>query len=54
MNRDLTGWIISGIGIIVTGFGRLIGGRIGAGIAGFGMAHIMLGFLDRLRPSMRK
>ena len=36
-----------------TGFGRLIGGRIGAGIAGFGMAHIMLGFLDRLRPSMR-
>lgn len=53
MKRDYTGWIVSGLGVVVTGLGRLIGGRAGAGIFGFGLAHIILGVLDRFRPSTR-
>ena len=53
MKRDRTGWIVSGLGVAVTGLGRMVGGRIGAGIAGFGLAHIVLGFLDKFRPSVR-
>ena len=53
LKRDRTGWIVSGLGVAVTGLGRMVGGRIGAGIAGFGLAHIVLGFLDKFRPSVR-
>ena len=41
------------IGAFVTGIGRLVGGRIGDGITGFGLAHIVLGAIDMLRPSTR-
>jgi len=44
---------VSGLGILVTGLGRMMGGRIGAGLYGFGLAHIVLGVLDRFRPSTR-
>mgnify|MGYP006912198924 FL=1 len=44
---------IIGIGALVTGIGRVIGGRIGDGITGFGLAHVVLGTLDMVRPSVR-
>jgi len=53
VNRNMTGWLLSGLGLAVLGLGKMIGGRIGAGIYGFGLAHVVLGFLERLRPSMR-
>lgn len=53
MNRNMTGWVVSGLGFVVLGLGKMIGGRLGAGIYGFGLAHVILGFLDRFRPSLR-
>lgn len=44
---------IIGLGALVTGIGRVIGGRIGDGISGYGLAHVVLGTLDMLRPSVR-
>ncbi len=44
---------VIGIGALVTGLGRLVGGRIGDSITGFGLAHIVLGALDMFRPSIR-
>lgn len=42
-----------GIGAFVTGIGKMIGGRVGDGITGFGLAHVVLGTLDMFRPSVR-
>ncbi len=44
---------IIGLGALVTGIGRVVGGRVGDGITGFGLAHVVLGTLDMLRPSVR-
>ena len=46
MQRNTTGWI-------VTGVGAYLGGNIGAGVAGFGIAHVVLGVLDNFRPTIR-
>lgn len=48
-------WVVL-IGLIVTFIGwRMAGTMLGAGIAGFGLAHILLGMLDalfgRVRPA---
>lgn len=53
MKKNTTSWFITGLGAAVTGIGSLIRGPIGAGIKGFGLAHIVLGTLDRFRPSRR-
>ncbi|HAF17366.1 MAG: hypothetical protein ACN4A7_08420 [Thermacetogeniaceae bacterium] len=44
---------VMGIGALVTGLGRLVGGRVGDSITGFGLAHIVLGAIDMFRPSTR-
>ncbi|NLM52621.1 MAG: hypothetical protein GX197_07350 [Firmicutes bacterium] len=49
-----TSWAVAGTGAVVTGIGRLVGGRVGAWISGFGLAHIVLGLLDMARPTVRK
>jgi len=41
------------LGRIVRRFGRLVGGRIGAGIMGYGLAHIVLGNLAKFSSGMR-
>lgn len=41
--------LIVGLGALVTTMGKLIGGRVGSGIAGFGLAHIFLGTLAKYR-----
>lgn len=53
MKADTTSWVITGVGAGVAGLGRLVGGTLGAGITGFGLAHMVLGQLDRLRPNVR-
>lgn len=47
------GRFIMGLGALITGMGRLVGGRTGDGLTGFGLAHVMLGALDLFRPGIR-
>ncbi|WP_187142855.1 hypothetical protein [Thermanaerosceptrum fracticalcis] len=54
MQKNTTGWIVTGVGAAVTGVGALVGGSLGAGIAGFGLAHVVLGVLDNFRPTVRR
>ncbi|MDD2401954.1 MAG: hypothetical protein PHI90_00455 [Clostridia bacterium] len=53
MKTHTTSWIVTGVGAAVTGIGSLIRGPLGAGITGFGLAHVVLGTLDMFRPSTR-
>jgi len=48
-----TSWIVVGLGVIVSLIGWYIGGYWGAGILGFGLAHILLGVLDTFRPAVK-
>jgi hypothetical protein len=54
MKGKTTGWIVTGIGAVVTAAGYLAGGKIGTGITGFGLAHVVLGALDMYRGKVRK
>ncbi|MGI6608923.1 MAG: hypothetical protein ACOX4G_00175 [Limnochordia bacterium] len=50
--RMMTDWIITGLGAVVTTAGALTmrrRERLGSGILGFGLAHVLLGALDRVR-----
>ncbi|NMB36065.1 MAG: hypothetical protein GX989_07275 [Firmicutes bacterium] len=47
------GKFILGLGALITGMGRLVGGRTGDGLTGFGLAHVVMGTLDLLRPGLR-
>jgi hypothetical protein len=53
MRRSRTGMVVTGLGVAATAVGRMVGGSVGAGITGFGVANIVLGMLDGLRPSVR-
>lgn len=54
MKAKKTSWIVAGLGAAVTGLGaKAFKGRFGAGIVGFGLAHIALGLLDMMRPAVR-
>lgn len=46
-------WIVVGLGVIVSLIGWYIGGYWGAGILGFGLAHILLGVLDMFRSTVK-
>lgn len=48
-----TGKMIIGLGALLAGMGRLVGGRAGDGITGFGLASMMLGALNIFRPRLR-
>lgn len=48
-----TSLAVTALGLVVTGVGKAVGGQVGAGIMGFGMAHIALGLLDMIRPTVR-
>jgi len=50
-----TSWVVAGIGVAVTALGySLLPSLWGAGILGFGAAHVVLGLLDTQRPTVRK
>lgn len=49
-----TSWVVTGLGAAVAGVGAtMLGSRFGAGVMGFGLAHVTLGLLDMLRPTVR-
>ena len=48
-SENSTGYIVAGVGLLVTGIGRVLGGRLGDTLAGFGIAHLVLGILDSFR-----
>lgn len=50
---NTTSWTVAGLGLVVTGVGRMVGGTLGAGIMGFGLAHLILGLADMCRPVVR-
>ncbi|MFW6021904.1 MAG: hypothetical protein ACOCQW_00075 [Halanaerobiaceae bacterium] len=50
-----TSYIVAGVGLAVTALGwSLLPDLWGAGILGFGAAHVVLGLLDTMRPTVRK
>lgn len=50
-----TSWTVLGLGTVVTGLGSwLLRGSLRSGVMGFGVAHIVLGALDMLRPTVRR
>jgi len=53
---DTTGWAVLGLGTLVTTLGTTLfrRSRFGAGLAGFGLAHVVLGALDMARPTVRE
>lgn len=55
MKATTTSWVVTGLGAAVTTLGAtaLSGGAVGAGLVGFGTAHMVLGVLDMLRPSIK-
>lgn len=54
MKGNITGWYVAGLGAAVTGIGAtVLSGPLAAGAIGFGLAHVVLGIADRLRPSVR-
>lgn len=54
MSPTTTSWTLIAVGALVSGIGySLLPGRFGAGLLGFGLAHIMLGILDMFREAAR-
>lgn len=54
MKGITTSYVVIALGVIVALVGYyLIGGTFGAGVTGFGLAHILLGILDMFRPSVK-
>jgi hypothetical protein len=50
-----TSWVVSGLGLAVSALGaKKLNKKYGAGILGFGLAHIILGQLDRTRPTVKR
>lgn len=53
-NAKTTSYVVAGIGVAVTALGwSLLPSQWGAGILGFGVAHVILGLLDTQRPSIK-
>ncbi|KAF1086268.1 hypothetical protein SPSYN_01012 [Sporotomaculum syntrophicum] len=53
MQGITTCWVVVGLGVIVSLIGWYVGGYWGAGILGFGLAHILLGALNMFRPAIK-
>ena len=52
-NKKNTNKFIIGLGAFFAGIGRLVGGRTGDGITGFGLAQIALGVLNMFRSKLK-
>ena len=54
MRATTTNLAVTGTGAAVSSIGAfLLKNKWGAGILGFGLAHVVLGLLDMVRPSVR-
>lgn len=50
-----TSYSVTGLGIAVSALGwSMLPSKIGAGVLGFGAAHVLLGLLDSRRPTVRE
>ena len=55
MNGMATSWVVLILGVVVTAIGYfMLPGEFAAGVLGFGLAHIVLVFLDMFRPTVRQ
>ncbi|MEX0974841.1 MAG: hypothetical protein WD024_05790 [Bacillota bacterium] len=55
MDAKTTSWTTVGVGAIVSAIGQVMRpSQLGAGIMGFGLAHVVLGLLDMARPTVRE
>lgn len=55
MKSTTTSWVVTSLGAVVSGLGATMRrSRLGTGILGFGLAHVVLGMLDMLRPTVNK
>ena len=55
MKSTTTSWVVTGLGAVVSGLGATMRqSRLGTGILGFGLAHIVLGVVDMIRPLPNK
>jgi hypothetical protein len=55
MKAITTSLVVAGVGTLVSSFGATqMKQKWGAGILGFGLAHVVLGLLDLARPSVRQ
>lgn len=58
MKGTTTSWIVAGVGTAVSGIGLAMRrsnlSKLGTGILGFGLAHVVLGVLDQFRPSVKQ
>ncbi|MEW6574121.1 MAG: hypothetical protein AB1374_10870 [Bacillota bacterium] len=55
MKPSVTSWTVVGAGAAVTAIGATaLSGPAAAGVMGFGGAHVVLGLLDMVRPTIRK
>jgi hypothetical protein len=54
-NAKTTSYTVTGLGLAVSALGwSLLPTIWGAGILGFGAAHVVLGLLDTQRPTIKK
>lgn len=54
MKATTTSLTVAGLGAAVSTIGAtMLESRFGAGVLGFGLAHVVLGMLDYFRPSVR-
>ncbi|MGI6357865.1 MAG: hypothetical protein ACOX2K_04120 [Bacillota bacterium] len=53
--HNKTGFYVAGLGALVSGAGLFLRNRrVGNGVLGFGLAHVVLGGLDLMRPALRR
>jgi hypothetical protein len=54
LKATTTSLAVAGVGTVVSGVGAtLLKNKWGAGVMGFGLAHVVLGILDMFRPSVK-
>lgn len=55
MKATTTSWVVTGVGAAVSSVGAMtLKKKWGAGVLGFGLAHVALGLFDLLRPTVRR
>jgi pantothenate synthetase len=51
---ETTSWVLAFIGVAVVGLGYMMSGALRAGAFGFGIAFIVLGLFDMVRPKVNR
>ncbi len=55
MKATMTSFVVAGVGTLVSSLGASqLKRKWGAGVLGFGLAHVVLGLLDLTRPTIRQ